>query len=319
MNPARSVDGAASARWRWLELTLDYRCNLRCVGCRACSDSGERMDGPEVARHLAWGRQQGIESLWIGGGEPTLRDDLPRIVHAARRLGYREVLLQTNALRLGYPRYLEALLAAGLTRVSVNLKSHRAEVTDRLSGAEGTHALLVGALEQLRAREVPVVADVLLTRLGAADLGELVPYYAALGVRRFWLWLLSATDVEESDVEEAEVSREVPRISELHEALRAARDAAADCGAELATLHTPPCTLPEDLRPLVWSATELRLLVLNPGQAPIPLERSPMEGGARVEACATCALGERCLGPRADYLALHGAAEFRALKAAAGD
>ncbi len=302
------MSAPASQGWRWLELTLDYRCNLRCVGCRACEDTGEAMDLREIAGRLEAGRRQGISRLWLGGGEPTLRDDLPRVVAAARRMGYREVLVQTNGLRLSYARYLDALVAAGLTDVSVNVKSAQADVHDRLSGRPGALALLEQGLEAARERGLALHADVLLTRSTAPQLVETVERFAALGVTRFLLWLLSA-----SDVADGAVDAEMPHLSEVGPQVIRAAERAEALGARLRSLHTPPCVL-GDRADVYLPSAELRMLVANPGQAPFPLERSPMEGGAWVAACEACAARARCGGPRADYLARFGAGELVAIR-----
>ena len=147
----------ASAGKRWLEVALDYRCNLRCVGCHACHDTGERLDTTQALALLRAGRDRGIERLWLGGGEPTLRDDLLGLVGAARKLGYVDVTLQTNGMRLAYPRYRGAVVAAGVTEVRLNVKSHRADVHDRLSGGEDAHRLLLEALGGLAGADVRIV------------------------------------------------------------------------------------------------------------------------------------------------------------------
>jgi hypothetical protein len=136
----------------------------------------------------------------------------------------------------------------------------------------------------------------------------LVAFFAERGVRAFTLWLLSAADSGDARVE-----GEVPRISDLWPALGAALAEAERSGTALTSLHTPPCTLPPALRGIFVSASELGLLVVGPDAKPFPLESSPFEGGAYVPACARCAARPQCGGPRADYRAIHGDAEFAAL------
>ncbi len=290
----------------WLEIALDHRCNQRCVGCRACDDGGESLDARAIRRALDAARAEGVRRLWIGGGEPTLREDLFAVIATARRLGFDEVLLQSNALRLAYPAYVDALVAAGVTEVSVNAKSHRPEVHDALSGREGSHALLVRALGNLRDRGVRIACDVLLTRRTVVDLPETIRLFASLGASRFLLWLLSASDAEGR----AAVEAEVPRIADLHAPLRAASAIADACGASLRTMHTPPCTLPADLRDRFLPARDLRLRVLDPSGRSFPLESSPFEGGTFLPGCDACALRGRCHGARADYIRLHGESEL---------
>jgi hypothetical protein len=295
-----------SARRRWLELALDYRCNLRCLGCHACSATGGALQPREAAAILRQGREHGIDRLWLGGGEPTLRPDLLSLVAEARRVGYREIALQTNGMRLSYPKYREALLLAGVTQIRFNVKSHKAVLHDRLSGGE-CHAFMLEALDGLAGAAVELVADVLLTRSAAGDLPEIVAFFAGRRVTAFVLWLLSAADAREAS---AEVANEVPRISSLSPVLLAARAQAARLGVTLQSLHTPPCTLPEPIRDIHLPARALSLLVVGPDARPFPLEDSPFEGGAYTASCEGCASRRACGGPRADYRAIHGDGEF---------
>jgi molybdenum cofactor biosynthesis enzyme MoaA len=291
---------------RALELALDYRCNLRCVGCRACQGGDARIAPERAAALLREHHERGARSVWFGGGEPTLRDDLLALVKRARELGYESVTVQTNGQRLAYPAYAAAVAGAGVTEIRVNAKSHRAAVHDALSRVEGAHALLVRALGNLAALGVRVAADVLLTRTTAPELPATVAFLADHGVRAVALWLLSAFDADEA-------ASEVPRIADLLEPLASAAEVARSRGVALASFHTPPCTLPVELRTLWLPAADLALTVVDPGGHAFSLESSPFEGGAPLEACDACAMRGRCRGPRKDYLDLHGASEFRAL------
>jgi MoaA/NifB/PqqE/SkfB family radical SAM enzyme len=293
---------------RWLEIALDYRCNLRCLGCHACHDTGERLASSEALAWLRAGREAGIERLWLGGGEPTLRGDLVALVGAARQLGYATIAVQSNGMRLAYPEYVAALLAAGVTEVRLNVKSHRSEIHDRLSGEDGCHALMLQALALLQKEGVRVLADVLLTRGTGEDLPETVSFFAERGVAGFTLWLLSAADSDDPAVSGA-----VPRIGDLVPHLSAACERARARGVSIESLHTPPCTLPADLRGLHRPAASLALVVVDPTSRAFALETSSFEGGARVDACTLCSARERCGGPRADYLRIHGGSEFTAL------
>jgi MoaA/NifB/PqqE/SkfB family radical SAM enzyme len=301
----------AFAGRRWLELALDYRCNLRCLGCHACHDTGERLASNEALALLRAGRARGIDGLWLGGGEPTLRDDLLSLVRMARELGYGRVTVQTNGMRLAYPDYRAALVRAGVTEVRFNVKSHRAEVHDRLSGGEKCHALLLDALAGFAATGVRVVADVLLTRSTSLELLETLTFFASHGVVGFTLWLLSAADASaEGSAEYEAIAAEVPRIADVVPMLAVALAEARRLGVALTSLHTPPCTLPVELRSLFLSSGALSLVVVGPDGRPFALESSPFEGGVYLDGCARCAQRQRCGGARADYLRVHGRGEF---------
>lgn len=296
------------AATRTLELALDYRCNLRCIGCRACEDTGERLAPERAAALLREARDAGATGAWLGGGEPTLREDLPALVKRARDLGFAEVIVQTNAMRLAYPAYAKALVEAGVTDVRVNAKSARAEVHDRLSGEQGAHALLLRALENLTALPVRLTADLLLAGSTAAHLDETLAFFADRGVRRFALWLLYGGD--------SSADGETPRIADVVPAFERAHALARSRGLEIVSFHTPPCTLPPSLRDAWLPAIDLGIDVVDAGGHRFPLHTSPFEGSGHVAACAGCVFASRCGGPRADYVRLHGAGEFRALSSA---
>ncbi len=237
---------------RTLEIALDYRCNLRCLGCRACDGAGDSLAPGRAAALLREAFEAGSRVVWFGGGEPTLRDDLLPLVSRARDLGYESIVVQTNGVRLSYAAYARALLGAGVTEVRVNAKSARAEVHDALSAVPGTHGLLVKALEHLASHGARVAADVLLTGSTAPHLDETLTFFADRGVKRFALWLLYAGDAAAgTDARQADVAREVPRIADVVPAIERAARVARERGLELLSFHTPPCTLPAGLRSLV--------------------------------------------------------------------
>jgi len=102
-------------------LEVTDRCNLHCPVCFA--DSGKHTEEDPsietISRLLERAmRAAGPSNLQISGGEPTLRDDLPGIIEAARQIGYSFIQVNTNGLRLASERdYGKKLTAAGLASV----------------------------------------------------------------------------------------------------------------------------------------------------------------------------------------------------------
>ncbi len=57
-------------------------------------------------------------AVQFAGGEPTVRDDLPEIIEAAQELGFSQIQIATNGVRLAKSQeYCESLKAAGLHTV----------------------------------------------------------------------------------------------------------------------------------------------------------------------------------------------------------
>jgi MoaA/NifB/PqqE/SkfB family radical SAM enzyme len=294
-------------RSNWLELCADYRCNNRCLGCYSVSDHGPSMSSREALQTLAYGRGQGADALWLGGGDATLRKDLPAIVSAARRLGYRRIKLETNGMLLSYADFARRVVDAGVSEVAFAIKGASAETHDHYTRTPGCHALMLEGIERMREAGLSLEGDVLVYRGNARELPEIVRSYHARGLERFRIWLLSATDRSDP-----ELRAELPKISELVPQLRAAVALGlSDAEDFIVSLHTPPCTLPPELEQCRFHAAALGLLVANPGGHRFRLEQSPIEGGHYLARCAECGERTRCNGLRVDYLAAHGDGEFQ--------
>lgn len=291
-------------RLKWLEISADYSCNNRCIGCFSVSDTGPRMSTQEVVRELLRGRQRGATSLWLGGGEPTLRKDSFAVVKKARELGYTRVKLQTNGMLLAYPEVSQRYVSAGLTEVSFAIKGATAETHDRLTRTPGCHELMLRAIAELKQHGLPMAGDLLIYASNLAELPEMVRAYAALGLSHFNVWCFSAVDQGDRDL-----SAQIPRLAEVVSGVVAAMD--ANPSVSLTSLHTPPCVVPQSHARCLFHAADLDLFVANPGGYGFMLEESAIEGGNFLPRCDSCAERARCGGLRRDYLAAFGDDEFQ--------
>ncbi|MBI5500696.1 MAG: radical SAM protein [Deltaproteobacteria bacterium] len=91
-----------------------------------------------------------VPRLELTGDDPARRADLPELVAAARRAGYRQIVALGPANALAAPGWAKRLRAAGLTHAAVSLHADRAAVHDRLAGRPGAFAETLAALRRLR-------------------------------------------------------------------------------------------------------------------------------------------------------------------------
>ena len=143
-------------------------CNLKCPICFAQSgeafETSDKAEPPiaeleKIFRDLA---SRGRTFVQLSGGEPTVRDDLPEIVRAAKAMGCETVQLNSNGLRLGNEKsYARKLAEAGLSFIFMQFDGTKDEIYEKLRGrpllAEKLAAINACAEARLGVALVPTI------------------------------------------------------------------------------------------------------------------------------------------------------------------
>jgi MoaA/NifB/PqqE/SkfB family radical SAM enzyme len=278
---------------RKIELVLWFKCNCRCAFCVVDRQTAaQSMSTARVVRELASARRSGASAVDFGGGEPTLRPDLPELVRAAQRLGYSQIGVKTNGLRLCYPGYGGRLLEAGALRFYIPVWDASPEGHDALCRTTGAFDMMEMGVKNILDAGGEVESDVLLTTRTAPRLSEILSRFSKIGVRRFQLWLFSLF---------GSAGRHPDLLPRLRDAGRAAAAAAQRFPRlTISTTHIPPCFLGRQTR-LYAPISEQGLVVVTPGGS-FPAEDSPFEAGTKPRRCLGCLAFGRCAGIRPEYL-----------------
>ncbi len=137
-----------------LRISITDKCNFRCVYCMPAEGlpwlpRAEILTYEEITRLSGIFVALGIEQIRLTGGEPTVRRDLPELVHMLSGLdGLRSLSLTTNGVLL--TRLARPLAEAGLTRINVSLDSLVRERFAQLARRDALDQVLAGleAVEQ---------------------------------------------------------------------------------------------------------------------------------------------------------------------------
>jgi len=267
-----------------LDVVLGYDCNLACDYCTITPAMRRRaLSTADVLRALGEGRKRGYDAVSFTGGEPTIRPDLVGLVRAARDAGYRDVKLQTNGLLLAHGPNVAALVAAGVTRFHVSIHTHDPEAYDALVQREGAYPAMVGGIDQLAARGLAPVADVILKTDTYRKLPDALAWLLARGVREAHLWFVSLTDGNRDNV------HSMPRMTEVVPVMRQAFAWARESAMEVRSLHVPRCLLGDDAAHALDPGQGDRVWVLTP-DAEFELRGSTLGGSRYVAVCDGCDL-----------------------------
>jgi MoaA/NifB/PqqE/SkfB family radical SAM enzyme len=290
-----------------LDIVLGYDCNLGCTYCTITDEMRRRaLPAERVAREIDRAAARGFREIAFTGGEPTIRPDLPALVKHARRRGFEHVKVASNGLRYAHAPYLEHLVACGVDRFHVSMHAPGDEAYEATVRREGTAALRRAAIENLVARGLDPVADLILKEDTYRDAQGWIDGLLALGVRRFALWLVSLTDQNEGNV------AQLPRLTDVAPRLVPAFDDARRGGYEVVSLHVPRCFLPGHEDHVRHPGADI-VTVVTPDEV-FDLKDSRLGGGVKPAGCQGCRWADACPGLRHDYVAVFGGDEVRAVE-----
>ena len=239
----------------YVSMTMEFRCNLRCVHCMI-EGTMDRLAPEPAARFAALLAENAAHRRWKGliltGSEITLRRDLPELAKQARAAGFAHVRIQTHGMHLADPAYSDALIAAGIDEYFVSVAGPDAGTHDAITTVPGSFAKTVRGLEVLDTRDgVTTITNSVVTARSFHLLPQIVDRLAHLrnlAQMEFWVyWPMSESDDKDLVASHAEIA------PYLREAIARAR--ALGRGVEVKNF--PQCLLGADAAALVNTQPQL--------------------------------------------------------------
>ena len=289
-----------------LHVITSRQCNNNCLFCLDEREARPQLDWPEAEAQLRANRHLG--SVLFTCGEPTLHQDLIRLVALARELRYEEILLVTNGRRLAYRGYAERLIAAGLSGVTFSIHGPDARTHDRLVRTPGAFEQAWQGLSNLnnlrrdgaalRLTTSSVVQKGNLERITALleQLIEVAPDTAVLNV------------VQPLGLAAAHLEAVVVRYDAVAAALRPALLRDASWPFEVVVEGLPYCVAPE-LRRFMGQREQIVMRDEEARDRQLDRHRDQQLG----QPCRRCGAAAACGGVFAAYVERYGWDEFAPL------
>jgi len=140
---------------RDLRISVTDRCNFRCPYCMPAEIYGEAYEFlpradiltfEELTRLVGIFAEKGVEKLRVTGGEPLMRNDLPKLIGMLNAIeGIDDLTLTTNGYLLS--QFAQQLKDAGLDRITISLDSLDDEVFKAMNGRGFTTERVLGAIQ----------------------------------------------------------------------------------------------------------------------------------------------------------------------------
>ena len=309
--------GWPRARMKVCELTLNYSCNARCVFCYSSPDMEEWRRHPDLrlkqaADRLLLSYKNGSRMVQFIGGEPTVYEDLPRLVRLARKIGYPAVQVISNGIKLADRAYARELVESGLNTASVSLQGVDAAAHEAVTGVKGSFRKACRACENLAALGVYLNINSAVTALSYRTL----PEFVAFALDRFGTDSVHLIATHCMGGAGQDPGRLVARYSEQAPYVRRAVEVFSARGVTPAFRFLSnylPCVLPE-LAGLMkdWELPEDDDDLFLPEETHAGRMYTMVTERLRTKApaCRRCAYDKVCAGFERAYAGRYGAGEF---------
>ena len=165
-----------------MDLAVTYRCNNDCAHCY----NARERNFPELSTEQ-WFKildqlwALGVPHIVFTGGEATLRNDLPELIHHAESNG-QITGLNTNARRLSDEKYLQKLVDAGLDHVQITVESCDEQIHDEMMRAKGAFKQTIAGLKNALASKLYVMTNTTMLRTNVHTIPDTVDFLADIGV-----------------------------------------------------------------------------------------------------------------------------------------
>ena len=164
-----------------MDLAVTYMCNLNCPHCYTWSGPNsdiQELSFDEWARILDKLWEIGIPNVVFTGGEPTLREDIVKLVDKAKQFVTGLITNGTKLVELSGP-----LKEASLDYIQVTLESHLSQVHNKMAGASfDAFSQTVAGIKYALGLGMQVVTNTTLTRENAFQFNELLKFGKDIGL-----------------------------------------------------------------------------------------------------------------------------------------
>jgi MoaA/NifB/PqqE/SkfB family radical SAM enzyme len=132
---------------KYKRIFVGSRCDNRCLYCHE-KDGSSHLELSDIVSQLA--RNNGLDSVELCGGEPTLRTDFYNILDAARHQGFRRIKIVTNARTLADINAAVKTIESGCHFFEIKVHHYEPGIHDDVTQISGSLQETVEGIVNLR-------------------------------------------------------------------------------------------------------------------------------------------------------------------------
>ncbi len=184
-----------------LRISVTDRCNFRCTYCMPLDqyewiNKKEILTFEEIGRIARLAVDIGVEKIRLTGGEPLVRQDLPRLIEKLSSIqGLKDLCLTTNGALL--TEQIIALASAGLKRVNISIDTLDAGKFKAITKRGDLNKVLAGIFAAKSAGLAPIKLNAVVER-GVND-DDIIPLVEFARQHGFGMRFIEYMDVGNSN------------------------------------------------------------------------------------------------------------------------
>lgn len=184
----------------WLPLT--YRCNNKCSWCYAQNETSKNSDlsSESESLFLNFLSDLNVKKIVLIGGEPTLYQNLPRLISEANKKNIR-VGMVSNGRKLADYDFCNELKDCGLYSATVSLEGSNEKLHDQTTGVKGSFRQSLKGLENVIKVGIQPSTETVMSRENDYDLENIVSLVEQYDLKQsaFSICGPCLSDIENSD------------------------------------------------------------------------------------------------------------------------
>lgn len=282
-----------------ISIDIGYSCNNNCVFCVNERNNFKDIDlSTKEVKNMIGEVKEFFDGIFINGGEPTIRKDIVELICYAKKIGFKAIMMISNARLFSYDNFCRHLYKAGLRLVFVTLQASNAKLHDSMTKIKGSFEQTINGIRNLKRCGIEAYTNTVINTLNYKDLPQIPFLLSRLNVNFAKLSFIRIKG-------NAEKNRDwiVPRISEVVPYIRLAAENFIKLEEDFIIQEIPPCVMKTHIQ-------YIRKGKKMPSVYP-SAEKYYRGGNVKREECIECIYYNECLGPWEEYIKYFGWDEFR--------
>ncbi|MDP9266863.1 MAG: radical SAM protein [Acidobacteriota bacterium] len=267
--------------------------------------SANTIDFELVKRFLKDNAGAGFMSVNLHGGEATIHPQFIETLELINELGYPEIHLQTNGIKLARPEFASSLVGLRVTLFIVSLHGSTADTHDSQTRSLGGFSQTIAGIQNVKRFGARVRTNTVVTRTNVEELGSITRLACDLGVDH-----LNYSNLHPVGSAVFAVNQLAPPFELIRQHLYPAIDYAVSCRRKVTLEGFPLCTVKAKVEfHLERERREIKMLMRG---VEIDNYDEFMNDTCRVYGlpCSNCSHRRPCGGVYPEYVQIRGWSEF---------